>query len=89
MCSSLGCVRPFPFPQLLPARGAVVYAKPVGITDKKGCVVIPKSITPSHIDANLNGFVNALGKVDKFDIEKLDAVAAGGKQKRFIMPAFG
>jgi hypothetical protein len=89
MYSSLGCVRPLPFPQFLPAREAVVYMKLFGIADKKGCVVIPKSATPSRIDANLNGFVNALGKLDKFDIEKLDGVAANGKQKRFIMPPWG
>jgi len=56
---------------------------------KKGCVVIPKSATPSRIDANLSGFIEALGKLDDSDIEKLDGVAAGGKQKRFIMPAWG
>jgi len=52
-------------------------------------VVIPKSTTPSRIDANLNGFIDALGKLDGSDIEKLDGVAASGKQKRFIMPPWG
>lgn len=56
---------------------------------KKGCVVLPKSATPSRIEANLNGFVDALGKLDDSDIEKLDGVAASGKQKRFIMPPWG
>ena len=60
-----------------------------GLTDKKGCVVLPKSATPSRIDANLNGFIHALGKLDDSDIEKLDGVAASGKQKRFIMPPWG
>jgi len=60
-----------------------------GPVDKKGCVVIPKSVTPSRIDANLSGFIDALGKLDDTDVEKLDGVAASGKQKRFIMPAWG
>jgi len=56
---------------------------------KKGCVVLPKSATPSRIDANLSGFLDAIGKLDDSDIEKLDGVAASGKQKRFIMPPWG
>ena len=60
-----------------------------GLADKKGCVVIPKSATPSRIDANLSGFLDALGKLDNSDIAKLDAVAASGKQKRYIMPPWG
>ena len=59
------------------------------LTDKKGCVAVPKSVTPSRIDANLTGFVDALGKLDDSDVEKLDGVAASGKQKRFIMPPWG
>ena len=46
-------------------------------------------MTPSRIDANLSGFIDALGKLDDSDIEKLDGVAASGKQKRFIMPPWG
>jgi glycerol 2-dehydrogenase (NADP+) len=57
--------------------------------EKKGCVVLPKSVTPSRIDANLAGFVDALGKLDDSDVEKLDGVAASGKQRRFIMPPWG
>ena len=60
-----------------------------GPSDKKGCVVLPKSATPSRIDANLSGFLDALGKLDDSDVEKLDGVAANGKQKRFIMPPWG
>jgi len=56
---------------------------------KKGCVALPKSVTPSRIDANFKGFVDALGKLDDSDVEKLDGVAASGKQKRFIMPPWG
>ena len=59
------------------------------LADKKGCVVVPKSVTPSRIDANLTGFIDALGKLDESDVEKLDGVAASGKQKRFIMPPWG
>lgn len=57
--------------------------------DKKGCVALPKSANPSRIDANLNGFVDALGKLDDSDVKKLDGVAASGKQKRFTMPPWG
>lgn len=57
--------------------------------DKKGCVVLPKSVTPSRIEANFTGFNDALGKLGDSDIEKLDGVAASGKQKRFIMPPWG
>ena len=52
-------------------------------------MVIPKSTSPSRIDANLSGFIDALGKLDDSDVEKLDGVAASGKQKRFIMPPWG
>ena len=52
-------------------------------------MALPKSVTPSRIDANLTGFVDALGKLDDSDVEKLDGVAASGKQKRLIMPPWG
>ena len=52
-------------------------------------MALPKSVTPSRIDANLTGFVDALGKLDESDVEKLDGVAASGKQRRFIMPPWG
>ena len=52
-------------------------------------MALPKSVTPSRIDANLTGFIDALGKLDESDVEKLDGVAASGKQKRFIMPPWG
>lgn len=52
-------------------------------------MVLPKSANPSHIDGNFNGFINALGKLDDSDVEKLDSVAASGKQKRFITPPWG
>ena len=52
-------------------------------------MVLAKSVTPSHTDANLTGFIDALGKLDDSDVEKLDGVAASGKQKRFILPPWG
>ena len=52
----------------------------------KGYVVLPKSVTPSRITANLKGTIAAYKALSKEDIEKLDSVAASGKQKRFIMP---
>ena len=39
-------------------------------------MAIPKFIAPSRIDVNLNGFVNALGRLDEFD-----GVAASDKQR--------
>lgn len=59
------------------------------LADKKGCVALPKSVTPSRINDNLTGFIDALGKLDDSDVEKLDGVAASGKQKRFVMPPWG
>ncbi|KAB5594244.1 Aldo/keto reductase [Ceratobasidium theobromae] len=46
-----------------------------------GHVVLPKSVTPARIEANLK-----VVKLDGSDVEKLDSLAASGKQKRFIMP---
>lgn len=72
-----------------PCPGSRYLCAFFGLADKKGCVVIPKSATPSRIDANLSGFIDALGKLDDSDVAKLDAVAASGKQKRYIMPPWG
>ncbi|KAF7425995.1 hypothetical protein PC9H_008357 [Pleurotus ostreatus] len=58
----------------------------VGYLLAKGMVVLPKSITPSRIASNLSGAVNASTKLESGDIEKLDGLAAAGKQKRFITP---
>ncbi|EIN08258.1 Aldo/keto reductase [Punctularia strigosozonata HHB-11173 SS5] len=52
----------------------------------KDIVILPKSITPSRVASNLVGAVTAANKFSKDDLDKLDAVAASGKQKRFIMP---
>jgi glycerol 2-dehydrogenase (NADP+) len=55
----------------------------------KGVVILPKSVTPARITANFKGAITAAQKMDKVDIERLDRVAAGGKQKRLVMPAWG
>ena len=55
----------------------------------KDIVVLPKSVTPSRISANYDGAIAALKALTKEDIEKLDKVAAAGKQKRFITPPWG
>lgn len=55
----------------------------------KDVVILPKSVNPARIDANLNGAVAAYKALTKEDVEKLDAVAASGKQKRLIMPPWG
>ncbi|KAF8512554.1 Aldo/keto reductase [Hysterangium stoloniferum] len=52
----------------------------------KKVVALPKSVTPSRISSNLKGAIDFAKNIDKADLEILDAVAANGKQKRFIMP---
>ncbi|KAF7316547.1 Aldo-keto reductase [Mycena indigotica] len=49
-------------------------------------ITLPKSVTPARIKANATGPIDAWAKLTKEDIEKLDGLAAAGKQKRFIMP---
>jgi glycerol 2-dehydrogenase (NADP+) len=58
----------------------------LGYLVAKGIVVLPKSVTPARIASNLTGAVGASKKLDSADIEKLDGLAAAGKQKRFITP---
>ncbi|KDQ52165.1 hypothetical protein JAAARDRAFT_40515 [Jaapia argillacea MUCL 33604] len=55
----------------------------------KGMVVLPKSVTPARIASNFKGAIAALEKLDQADVERLDGVAPGGKQKRFITPPWG
>ena len=55
----------------------------------KDIVVLPKSVTPSRIDANLEGALAALKALTKEDLDKLDNVASEGKQKRFVTPPWG
>lgn len=55
-------------------------------------MVLPKSVTPTRIASNMKGAITAARKLDRSDMEKLDGVAASGKQKRstivFIPSAF-
>ncbi|KAL5522804.1 hypothetical protein ACEPAG_8822 [Sanghuangporus baumii] len=53
---------------------------------KKDIVVLVKSVTPARIASNLTGTLAAVPKLTVEDVEKLDGVAAAGKQKRFITP---
>jgi glycerol 2-dehydrogenase (NADP+) len=55
----------------------------------KDIIVLPKSVTPSRIESNLTGALEAHSVLTPEDIKILDGVAAGGKQKRFIMPPWG
>ena len=52
-------------------------------------MTLPKSVTPARILSNLNGGVEAAARLTKEDIDRLDNLAPGGKQKRFIMPPWG
>jgi len=54
----------------------------------KGFVVLPKSVTPARIATNFTGAIAAAAKLEAADIEQLDGLAAGGKQKRCAFPAF-
>jgi glycerol 2-dehydrogenase (NADP+) len=46
--------------------------------------VIPKSITPSRIADNISKPLNVTLSAEEF--ARLDALAEGGKQQRFIKP---
>ena len=50
----------------------------------KGIIVLPKSVTPARITSNFTGALAASIKLrlDVTDLETLDGLAAGGKQKR-------
>ena len=52
----------------------------------KEIVTLPKSVTPARIASNYHGALAAASKLTKEDLEKLDGVAASGKQKRYVMP---
>jgi len=51
---------------------------------QRGCVVLPKSVSPTRIEANLD-----LITLDADDMETLDGMAAKGKQQRVNTPLFG
>ena len=55
----------------------------------KNIVILPKSVTPSRIASNYNNAIVAASKLEPAEIEKLDGLAASGKQKRFITPPWG
>ncbi|KAG0695372.1 NADP-dependent oxidoreductase domain-containing protein [Suillus ampliporus] len=55
----------------------------------KDIIVLPKSVTPSRIESNLTGALEAYSALTTEDIKVLDGVAAGGKQKRLLMPPWG
>ncbi|EGO04097.1 hypothetical protein SERLA73DRAFT_175858 [Serpula lacrymans var. lacrymans S7.3] len=55
----------------------------------KDIVVLPKSVTPSRVEANFEGVIAAYGKLTAEDVATLDGVAASGKQKRLITPPWG
>jgi glycerol 2-dehydrogenase (NADP+) len=50
----------------------------------RGCIVLPKSVTPSRIDANLNVI-----SIAKEDMDSLESMAAKGKQQRVNTPLWG
>ncbi|KAK2461120.1 hypothetical protein APHAL10511_006647 [Amanita phalloides] len=52
----------------------------------KDIVILPKSVRTTRIAANFTGALVGADKLTKSDIERLDGLADGGKQKRFIMP---
>ncbi|KAH9836297.1 Aldo/keto reductase [Rhodofomes roseus] len=58
----------------------------LGYLVAKDIVTLPKSVTPARIASNYTGALAAASKLTKEDIEKLDGVAAAGKQKRLITP---
>ncbi|KAG2048214.1 Aldo/keto reductase [Suillus hirtellus] len=61
----------------------------LGYLLKKDIVVLPKSMSPSRIESNLTGALEAYKLLTPEDVKILDGVAAGGKQKRFITPPWG
>ncbi|KAF8605072.1 Aldo/keto reductase [Ceratobasidium sp. AG-I] len=55
----------------------------IGYHVAKGHIVLPKSVTPARIESNLKA-----ATLDTSDVEKLDSLAASGKQQRFVKPAW-
>lgn len=61
----------------------------LGYLVAKGIVTLPKSVTPARIKANIDGALAAAKNLTPADIEKLDGVAAAGKQNRCVFLPFG
>lgn len=51
--------------------------------------MLPKSVAPVRIEANLEGAIAAYNKLTISDVAKLDGVAPSGKQRRFVTPPWG
>ena len=49
-----------------------------------GVVTLPKSVTPARIKSNIEGAIAASKKLTPEDIEKLNGVAASGKEVRCV-----
>lgn len=47
-------------------------------------MILPKSVTPTRISANIRGALAAYKALTKEDVETLDKVAPEGKQKRQV-----
>ncbi|KIL59376.1 hypothetical protein M378DRAFT_187992 [Amanita muscaria Koide BX008] len=52
----------------------------------RGIVILPKSVSTTRIASNFKGALAAAEKLDESELERLDGLAASGKQKRFITP---
>lgn len=50
----------------------------------RGCIVLPKSVTPARIEQNLSAVV-----LSEADVAALDSMAAKGKQQRVNTPLWG
>ncbi|KAJ0275492.1 hypothetical protein COL922a_014543, partial [Colletotrichum nupharicola] len=50
----------------------------------RGCVVLPKSVTPSRIESNLKVI-----PLHQEDLDTLEGMAAAGKQQRVNTPLWG
>lgn len=68
------------------ARGLEASDVLLGYLVNKGIVTLAKSVTPARISSNLPGALKGAKALTKEDIEKLDGLAAAGKQRRFVTP---
>jgi len=63
----------------------------IGYLLAKGMIVLPKSITPKRIASNITNALDVKTRLeaDPEELKKLDGIAPGGKQHRFIRPPWG